>query len=108
MGPESIGNHVKDYNLFHVSGKMNSSTRDSILKDFRESPQAVVSNAKCLTEGVDVPAVDMVAFLSPKKSSVDIVQATGRAMRRLTARSWALFWYQFMSKLRKVRPLRML
>jgi predicted helicase len=35
-----------------------------------------------LTEGVDVPAVDMVAFLSPRRSRVDIVQATGRAMRR--------------------------
>jgi hypothetical protein len=41
-----------------------------------------MSNARCLTEGVDVPAVDMVAFLSPKRSRVDIVQATGRAMRR--------------------------
>jgi len=41
-----------------------------------------VSNARCLTEGVDVPAVDMVAFLSPRRSRVDIVQATGRAMRR--------------------------
>jgi predicted helicase len=41
-----------------------------------------MSNARCLTEGVDVPAVDMVAFLSPKKSKVDIVQAIGRAMRK--------------------------
>ena len=41
-----------------------------------------MSNARCLTEGVDVPAVDMVAFLSPRRSRVDIVQATGRAMRR--------------------------
>jgi len=42
----------------------------------------VISNARCLTEGVDVPAVDMVAFISPRKSKVDIVQATGRAMRK--------------------------
>ena len=41
-----------------------------------------MSNARCLTEGVDVPAVDMVAFISPKKSQIDIVQATGRAMRK--------------------------
>ncbi len=39
------------------------------------------SNARCLTEGIDVPAVDMVAFLTPKRSKVDIVQAVGRAMR---------------------------
>ncbi len=44
--------------------------------------RSVISNARCLTEGVDVPAVDMVAFISPRKSKVDIVQATGRAMRR--------------------------
>ena len=41
-----------------------------------------MSNARCLTEGVDVPAVDMVAFLAPKRSRIDIVQATGRAMRK--------------------------
>jgi hypothetical protein len=39
-----------------------------------------MSNARCLTEGVDVPAVDMVAFLAPRRSRVDIVQAVGRAM----------------------------
>ena len=44
--------------------------------------RAVISNARCLTEGVDVPSVDMVAFLTPKRSRVDIVQATGRAMRK--------------------------
>jgi len=40
-----------------------------------------MSNARCLTEGVDVPAVDMVAFLAPRRSRVDIVQAVGRAVR---------------------------
>ena len=40
-----------------------------------------MSNARCLTEGTDVPTVDMVAFLTPKRSKVDIVQAVGRAMR---------------------------
>ena len=51
------------------------------MRDFAAAPRAILSNARCLTEGVDVPAVDMVAFLSPKRSLVDIVQATGRAMR---------------------------
>lgn len=41
-----------------------------------------MSNVRCLTEGVDAPAVDLVAFLSPRKSKVDIVQAAGRAMRK--------------------------
>ena len=53
-----------------------------ILKEFEESSKAIISNARCLTEGVNVPVVDMVAFISPKKSKVDIVQAAGRAMRK--------------------------
>jgi hypothetical protein len=52
------------------------------MQEFRRIDRGVMSNARCLTEGVDVPAVDMVAFLSPKKSKVDIVQAIGRAMRK--------------------------
>ena len=42
----------------------------------------VLSNAKCLTEGVDVPALDAVLFLNPRKSIVDVVQAVGRVMRQ--------------------------
>jgi len=61
---------------------MPTARRERVMKEFRSAPKAVMSNARCLTEGVDVPAVDMVAFLSPKKSKVDIVQAIGRAMRK--------------------------
>ena len=39
-----------------------------------------MTNARCLTEGVDVPAIDCVTFMDSKKSKVDIVQAAGRAM----------------------------
>lgn len=42
----------------------------------------IVTNAKCLTEGVDVPALDAVLFLEPKRSQIDVVQAVGRVMRR--------------------------
>ena len=42
----------------------------------------VLTNARCLTEGVDVPALDAVVFLAPRKSQVDVVQAVGRVMRR--------------------------
>ena len=41
-----------------------------------------MSNARCLVEGVNIPAVDTVAFIDPKRSLIDIVQATGRAMRK--------------------------
>ena len=68
---------------------MPTSERENIMTEFRAASKAVISNAKCLTEGVDVPAVDMVAFLTPKRSRVDIVQATGRAMRNLTTSALA-------------------
>jgi superfamily II DNA or RNA helicase len=71
-----------DFQTFHVNGSMPTARRERELRDFRAAARAIVSNARCLTEGVDVPAVDMVAFLSPRRSRVDIVQATGRAMRR--------------------------
>ncbi|RJP78974.1 MAG: hypothetical protein C4522_10650 [Desulfobacteraceae bacterium] len=80
-GGESIINHLPDFEAFHVSGKMNTAVREKYMKGFRSANKGIMSNARCLIEGVDVPTVDMVGFLSPKKSKVDIVQATGRAMR---------------------------
>jgi superfamily II DNA or RNA helicase len=66
---------------FHVSGQMTTAKRDTILKNFGESPPSLVTNARCLTEGVDVPKIDCVFFADPRKSAIDIVQASGRAMR---------------------------
>ena len=42
----------------------------------------ILSNARCLTEGIDVPSLDAVLFLQPRKSQIDVVQAVGRVMRR--------------------------
>jgi superfamily II DNA or RNA helicase len=81
-GSEGIRTHIPDFDTFHVNGTMPTARREREMRDFRSATRAVMSNARCLTEGVDVPAVDMVAFLSPRRSRVDIVQATGRAMRR--------------------------
>lgn len=66
---------------FHVSGKMGTSARNFEIEKFRESENAIISNARCLTEGVDIPIVDAVVFADSKKSLIDIVQASGRAMR---------------------------
>lgn len=79
---DGIQQHLPDFTTLHVSGEMPTSRREDQMKAFRQADKAVISNARCLTEGVDVPAVDMVAFISPRKSKVDIVQATGRAMRK--------------------------
>ncbi len=81
-GSEGIRTHLPDFRSYHVNGEMPTAKRERVMHEFRGATRAVMSNARCLTEGVDVPAVDMVAFLSPRRSRVDIVQATGRAMRR--------------------------
>ncbi|MSY60198.1 MAG: helicase, partial [Actinobacteria bacterium] len=66
----------------HVSGAMPTDARKHILRQLREvSGYGIVSNAQCLKEGVDVPSLDGVAFIDPRSSHVDIVQAVGRAIR---------------------------
>ncbi|MBI2926161.1 MAG: Helicase associated domain protein [Verrucomicrobia bacterium] len=75
------------FQTFHVNGAMPTALRERVMRGFRECARGIMSNARCLTEGVDVPAVDMVAFISPRHSRVDIVQATGRAMRRASAKT---------------------
>jgi superfamily II DNA or RNA helicase len=79
---EGVGQHLAGFSTLHVNGAMPTAARENQMKEFRLADKAVMSNSRCLTEGVDVPAVDMVAFMSPRKSKVDIVQATGRAMRK--------------------------
>jgi hypothetical protein len=81
-GQEGVRTQLPAFNTYHVNGTMSTASRESIINEFKDSDYSVISNARCLTEGVDLPSVDMVAFMSPKKSKVDIVQATGRAMRR--------------------------
>ena len=66
---------------FHVSGQTPTGTRSSIIKAFAKAERSLVTNARCLTEGVDVPGIDCVLFADPRKSTVDIVQAVGRALR---------------------------
>lgn len=67
---------------YAVSGEQPTSYRNLVLEEFKNSEKAVVSNARCLTEGVDVPTIDLVYFCDPKNSKVDIVQAVGRALRK--------------------------
>jgi len=67
-----------------VSGIMNSEERNKKLKKLKELYHVdigILSNARCLSEGIDVPALDGVAFIDPKRSHIDILQAIGRAIR---------------------------
>ena len=79
--PEGIQRHLKDFYTGYVDGAMSMSNRTDIMSLFKDHEKSLVSNARCLVEGVNVPAVDMVVFVDPKKSKTDIAQAAGRAMR---------------------------
>lgn len=69
----------------HIDGTMNSNEKDALLNWLRETPAddvcKILFNVRCLSEGVDVPSLDAVLFLSPRKSQVEVVQTVGRVMR---------------------------
>ncbi|MBT7402928.1 DEAD/DEAH box helicase family protein [Candidatus Woesearchaeota archaeon] len=71
-----------DFYLDHINGTMSAGERKEILDLFKDSKYGVISNARCLTEGVDVPIIDSIYFVNPKSSLIDIVQACGRALRK--------------------------
>jgi superfamily II DNA or RNA helicase len=92
-GARGIRQHLHaPFDTRHVSGEMNAGDREKRIRQFADADCAILSNARCLTEGVNVPEVEMVAFMSPKRSRVDIVQAAGRAMRRSSDGTKAVGW----------------
>jgi predicted helicase len=70
----------------HVDGTMNAAEKEEKLNWLKaaipENTCRILSNVRCLSEGVDVPALDAVLFLTPRNSQVDVVQSVGRVMRR--------------------------
>ena len=70
----------------HVDGSMNASEKEEKLDwlkaELPEDTCRILSNVRCLSEGVDVPALDAVLFLTPRNSQVDVVQSVGRVMRK--------------------------
>lgn len=94
---EYIGNAVDEQSVHlsmrHADGQMNALQKGEIL-DWLANPNKpadearIVSNVRFLTEGIDIPTLDAVIFLSPKKSQVDIVQAVGRIMRKAEGKDY--------------------
>ena len=75
----------------HVDGKHNALERKARIEWLEESTPGqcrILSNARCLTEGVNVPALDAVLFMSPRNSQIDIVQAVGRVMRKAQGKEY--------------------
>ena len=76
----------------HVDGTMNAMQRESLLT-WLEAPvptteTRMLTNARCLSEGVDVPALDAVVFFNPRNSMVDVVQSVGRVMRKAEGKDY--------------------
>ena len=69
----------------HVDGSMNATEKEQKISWLKKQPSddtcKILSNVRCLSEGVDVPALDAVLFLTPRNSQVDVVQSVGRVMR---------------------------
>ena len=99
---QQFENVVNDYlnsdegysvNVRHVDGSMNSLEKNEALDwlasdDIPEDSARILSNVRFLTEGIDVPNLDAIIFLSPRKSQVDIVQAVGRIIRKFEGKDY--------------------
>ena len=75
----------------HVDGQhhaLDRKARIEWLKGTTSGSCRILSNARCLSEGIDVPALDAVLFMSPRNSHVDIVQGVGRAMRKAAGKEY--------------------
>lgn len=71
----------------HIDGSMSATKRDELMSWLKAEPKdsneaRVLTNVRCLSEGVDVPSLDAVMFLSARNSQVDVVQSVGRVMRK--------------------------
>ena len=82
---EELSSHLQ-CQIEHVDGTFNAKTRGALLDwlkaDAGDNVCRILTNARCLSEGVDVPALDAIMFLHPRKSQIDVVQSVGRVMRR--------------------------
>lgn len=76
----------------HVDGTYNAKTRGERLHwlgdDVEQNQCKILSNARCLSEGVDVPSLDAILFLHPRKSQIDVVQSVGRVMRKADGKEY--------------------
>ena len=71
-----------ELNTYYVDGTQSGTERQNILEEFTHNTPSLVTNAQCLSEGVNVPSIDAIMFVDPKQSKVDITQAIGRALRK--------------------------
>lgn len=90
---EDVQEKMVDVSSKHIDGSMNALEREDLLNWLKEDSEnekecRILTNARCLSEGVDVPTLDAVLFLSAKNSQVDVVQSVGRVMRRAEGKKY--------------------
>ncbi len=79
---EQFGIDKEEAVFLHVNGSMAAGERSLLFTQFEQAGFGLLTNVRCLTEGVDIPLIDSVLFADPKGSMIDIVQAVGRALRK--------------------------
>jgi len=81
--PEEKQETILNVKSRHIDGTMNATTRDILLGWLKEESEEcrILTNVRCLSEGVDVPSLDAVMFLAARNSQIDVVQSVGRVMR---------------------------
>ena len=93
--PESLRSTIVDIEAKHIDGTMGAVERQRKLKWLKDVPNSpddnkchILTNVRCLSEGVDVPTLDAVIFLSRRNSQIDVVQSVGRVMRRAPGKKY--------------------
>ena len=94
---DKLNNSIKDkivtVSSKHIDGSMNALERKELMNWLKKDEEdemncKILTNARCLSEGIDVPSLDAVLFLSPKNSQVDVVQSVGRVMRKFEGKKY--------------------
>ena len=66
---------------YHIKGLTPTAIREEKIDNFISTKPSLITNARCLTEGIDIPQIDCVLFADPRNSKIDIIQTVGRALR---------------------------
>lgn len=90
--PNEEQNTMQNVSSKHIDGTMDATKRNELLVWLKDEPEArqsrILTNVRCLSEGVDVPSLDAVLFLSARNSQVDVVQSVGRVMRKAEGKKY--------------------
>ncbi|WP_219928786.1 DEAD/DEAH box helicase family protein [Flavobacterium album] len=90
--PRDEQSKMQKVSSMHIDGTMDATQRNELLSWLKDEPAdgecRVLTNVRCLSEGVDVPSLDAVLFLSARNSQVDVVQSVGRVMRRADGKKY--------------------